>query len=543
MAQDVLNTKSSYNTSQPVFQTARTYEIVSYISHLEAEEQRLYMSIGCSNYQDFIAKLRVIFSQQNMDVLKKFSPENLKRSVTALSAESSSLLGQTVKFTFDFTAINDLKLKKNIVESLRSNYGSNPDFVINEVTADKGDITFQFNSERAKKVLNEIFKGRKFDIDSLNIKAAEGAVRLLQASGVLNIEVAYNAQNVWTTWTTIDIPNFPWGVTVDYIDMIKKTGNVAAKDALKRAVLAIRKFIIDLAATGTEELKAAVIETWYSIAKDEDPAIFFQGTQYSNFLGSVQGALGEFQAAVIFTFLKNTFRTSGIDPKILGNAYSMLNTGELPKTDVQLFGSLGIQVKNVKTVTDKAGNVNLMEDLKTNIHPSKIAQYLGSQADDFLNFIANYYFNISFQQASKGIFDSMVKMLKSYIGAVMNLSVKAGISDTVSFYMIGAKYLVPGSVILKAAIALGENNALEVTSSYQGREDDQYNERTILRRHRTGKTSSSFSPEWTKYWRGKETLYPTEKNRTTFNNLISRRISIRSDLSFLRDIQSYALIV
>jgi hypothetical protein len=41
------------------------------------------------------------------------------------------------------------------------------------------------------------------------------------------------------------------------------------------------------------------------------------------------------------------------------------------------------------------GKMTLIRDLTTTIHPNKFAQYLDN-GGSFLDFIANYYFNISY---------------------------------------------------------------------------------------------------------------------------------------------------
>jgi hypothetical protein len=55
----------------------------------------------------------------------------------------------------------------------------------------------------------------------------------------------------------------------------------------------------------------------------------------------------------------------------------------------------------------------------------------------FLDFIANYYFNISYQAQSAGQFDSLLKWLEDYLGELMNMAMSDAVDDTVTFYMIG----------------------------------------------------------------------------------------------------------
>ena len=130
MAQDVLNTLSSYDKS-PKFTRANTYQTLTYIYNLEREEQKLYNAVGCSNYHDFIVKLRTLFSQQNMDVLKQFAPEVLGPKIAAMASQNNSLLGQDVKFVFDFSkATSDLKINQNIGNILVNSYSNNSAFVV-----------------------------------------------------------------------------------------------------------------------------------------------------------------------------------------------------------------------------------------------------------------------------------------------------------------------------------------------------------------------------------------------------------------------------
>jgi hypothetical protein len=110
----------------------------------------------------------------------------------------------------------------------------------------------------------------------------------------------------------------------------------------------------------------------------------------------VQGSLGEFQTAVIFEYLRNKKMSAPAMAMIQGNIY---RNGEQGKTDVQIFKSLGIQVKNMNII-EQNGKLSLLRDLETNIHPNKFAKYLDDYtATNFLDFLANYYFNLSYQGA------------------------------------------------------------------------------------------------------------------------------------------------
>jgi hypothetical protein len=65
--------------------------------------------------------------------------------------------------------------------------------------------------------------------------------------------------------------------------------------------------------------------------------------------------------------------------------------------------------------------------------------------------------------------------LGEYLGELMNMAMNDSIlTDTVTFYFIGGKYLVPCSSILEASEKLNLKNSIEITSSYKGHSDIEY---------------------------------------------------------------------
>jgi hypothetical protein len=79
--------------------------------------------------------------------------------------------------------------------------------------------------------------------------------------------------------------------------------------------------------------------------------------------------------------------------------------------------------------------------------------------DSFLSFLANFYFNASYEKATFGKAVELRYALQNWLGAVMNMAIKdateeAG-KDVVTFYMFSGKNFVPCSAILKAANKLG----------------------------------------------------------------------------------------
>jgi hypothetical protein len=96
-----------------------------------------------------------------------------------------------------------------------------------------------------------------------------------------------------------------------------------------------------------------------------------------------------------------------------------------------------------------------MHKAGTRIHPDKLGQYFGDGEADFLGFISNYFFNSTYAEQHRDDMASLRETLGHWLGEVMNMAVEDSVEDTVTFYMIAGRYLVPCSVILEAADKVG----------------------------------------------------------------------------------------
>jgi hypothetical protein len=87
----------------------------------------------------------------------------------------------------------------------------------------------------------------------------------------------------------------------------------------------MRNYIIyTLAAGASSELKRAIYNVWKENFGRHwtDPIAFFSGTREGNFISRVQGALGEFQTAVIFEYLSEKRLGKNRIAQIQGNVYN-----------------------------------------------------------------------------------------------------------------------------------------------------------------------------------------------------------------------------
>jgi hypothetical protein len=89
-------------------------------------------------------------------------------------------------------------------------------------------------------------------------------------------------------------------------------------------------------------------------------------------------------------------------------------------------------------------------------------------------FIANYYFNRSYGIQNASLKNELTdQILPSYFAQIANLDLGEVIrKDTVSFYLISGKYLVPASHIAKAVYQNTLYAPISITSSYNESKTD-----------------------------------------------------------------------
>jgi hypothetical protein len=89
--------------------------------------------------------------------------------------------------------------------------------------------------------------------------------------------------------------------------------------------------------------------------------------------------------------------------------------------------------------------------------------------------MANFYFNETYKQKRWSDMLRLRLSLGGWVGEIMNMALKDGIEDTVTFYLIGGVYLVPCSAILLAADKLKMREGISIASSYVGTTDEGFN--------------------------------------------------------------------
>ena len=517
-----LHTASTYALENIDFDFSLESHSKSNISNLKAKEQQLYSQFGESTYQGFITQLRELFDEEDVTVIQRFEANALQKSLQIFTMANQEIFNQQVEFMFDFSKIPNLseelqkwfKTKKGVSGSLEP-------------------IFLNFNPTEIKKTLNDIFGTHHFRSKNWT-KNLDRFISDLTKAKVLTIS-NQQPDGTYKIYENINtIPNYPWGVLKKDVELAEQLGEDSLLfQELVRATKKIKDHIFyTLGAGASQDLLKAMNEVWNNnfSSKENNPVLFFSGGTKTNFISGVQGALGEFQAAVIFEYLAIKKVTNAF-ASIIGNSYK--NKEQL-RTDVAIFNKLGLQVKNVSQITSD-GRLSLLRDLTTTIHPKDFSLYLDND-ESFLDFLANYYFNISYQGQVQDQFNLLQSQLGEYLGEVMNMAMSDQLSDVVTFYIIGGKYLVPCSAILESAEQLDLKNSVKITSAYSGKTDVGY------RGEYTETKQGKKQPAFVKFWSRKRSgWYPTEKNQTEYNALISKGISIRTNFNLLDNIEMFSI--
>jgi hypothetical protein len=95
----------------------------------------------------------------------------------------------------------------------------------------------------------------------------------------------------------------------------------------------------------------------------------------------------------------------------------------------------------------------------------------------------------------------------------MNMAmIDSEVEDTISFYLIEGKYLIPCSVLIEASKELKLANSIEITSAYKGYDDIGYSRHSTKSTKRSGHTTLA-----NLYWeKQNDDWFPTDKNKKTY---------------------------
>lgn len=527
----VVHTKSSYNNANIDFSSLpKTIDIDSKILALRDKENSTYAKLfpGCNNIEQFVAKLRELFqdSEEDSRVFRFFENNNIKPALR-------KKFGTTTKKQQDIIiTINNIDNTIDL-QSILAGTGA-------EVIASGGNATINLgvNVFAIKKAFNRLFSTRlneasanKRRLNELlsNSQSLTDALKIDDEEGLITVSSSGKIQSERFAQSII-VPGSIFSYTAEDIRAAINLGETSELyRELEEARQQINDFIKEESGyyAASQEMQKAVDNVWNrNIAGSlKNLALFEKG----GVLNALAGAFGEFQAALLIEYVNLKVKNS-----VLGNSLiaDTLKSGEQAKADVTFLGDIGIQVKNYNSFSADRGYSKL--DVKT--HPNKLVQFpdFPISSTDFLDFLANYYFNKDYQSKQTGTFKTLEETLQEFFAEVANLAITEQVSDLVTFYFIEGRYFVPGSYILEGWREQQVNaEPIQIRGPDGALGDDEFNYTEIRKKKRK---ESLFSKWWVKS--SASGWHPRNpQNRNTYSNLVSSQISIYSSFNY-REITS-----
>lgn len=490
------------------------------IAFLRGQEQQLYNWVGASSYPQFMKILRELFREaaQDAKILEKFKKANLNSIITA-PIGTSVANGQTV--TVHCIAPKKVNLAALIAKGIAVH---NADVNITVQPGQEIVLTFDYNGPNIKNALNILdqrkgftrFKEESSSMVNVNRKLKE----MVDDNTIGSIVINGPNKDIDVTQEFGTDRSNPFGYTKEAFEKAIKDP-VLLKE-LEQARDIVYNSLLAMCSGGSKEMYTAFHNVWNNkIGGNIKNFMFF--SKGKNLKSGIGGAMQEFATAMLFEYIglkKKTNHINGRISEILGNIAG--GSGEQPKTDVEILGAIGIQVKayNQESLVDMHGNARMMT---TNIHPQGLDAGLLGYGLNIGDAMVQCCFNTS-NGYDAAYFSKIIEQYA--LAQAMNFTTNEMNTDTVCFYFLDAQYLVPGSVILsrlkmvkpKVSIRqpgpIGNDDTFEIkdyTTTYIDKNTGKSREHTVKR--------------FVEYWNG----YPldaSDENLSYYDALYTKRISI-----------------
>lgn len=411
-----------------------TARVNAQIKQLKDQEQQLYTKFGCNDIKSFIALIKGLFEgsfQTDLQVLKNYSSDRLKKSLQQFKKNTVMLDGKTVRLTL---ATN--KSTQQIDNILKGISGSNGDF---SWTID-GQVVFDitWNIPEIKKVINQL-QGTHF-VHSSNTGRDSAATTVIQYiknnSNLINVQTGIGNNQL----QTYEFRTGPFQYTMDELRAMDLKRD---SKALSDISLTIKNFIFnDLSVGASPLMKQAIEEVWnQKMGSNLLNISFFTGGE--GWTNHVIGALGEFQTAIFFQYIAHRLPHLNLGNQITKIIADEKNYyGQQLHTDIQFMQSLGIQVKNYNSAFSR---INEERTVTVSLHPTEVGAIANDE--EVVDYIINSFFNTDIDPIPENIY---TQFFRNHAYEMLNLNMNPQIPDQVTFYMIGGNF-IPGSEILKAA--------------------------------------------------------------------------------------------
>lgn len=450
----VLNTNTSYNPYKSFYMGKKTSEeIRTAAERAEALENQFYSQFGCSDFNQFLQKVRNIFSKSANDkkVFEGFLNINFKNKFQEQLKKYNDMqnIAVNIRIVQKPTAIKvDLPAVK---EKLSVPFGAGN--IELDLSSDKKSITMQVSPEYTgtasftqliKKDLNTYMKNSERYSSKNLLKENSGALDVAKERITEIIAQAVDPSQVSIKigkGFTVKNPTirFDTQTAMDYMHLkASEWRDDPRLNSIMTSICGWMKQEMLEKLNASAELKLAFKKTFDQADLEN---LFLTGLNKS---GTV-GAMGEFATNMWLEYInillgKNNIHNTRV-AEILGN--QRINNEQL-KTDVQFMNLFNIQVKNYDFRAIKN------QSLESNLHPAEVDGIVGG---NFAEYIANIYFN-----SSNGGKENAETQLKNVSEGLLHINIDEVLTgpsnpNKLCFFALGAN-LVPASAIY-ASVASG----------------------------------------------------------------------------------------
>ena len=496
------------------------------IKALQTKEAEFYAWLNCNNFNDFIHELRKLFSDADNDreILNSFKKANLD----LLLGNDKSLAGQMQGQTVVVELVN-LDTGIDLKELLGPSFDG-----------PTKSIYFSWTPYSAKRVMNilekEVFNRKKhqFKVGSNSMIAMRQEIKaLIESQTIKDISIITDEKSGKQSIKEAFSPkNSIFGYTEKEINEAFKDKEVWKQikpDLLRRKAEAFN-FLMGFFSGGSITLKQAFRNAWdekIGLNNSDESILNFSFLSTGASRTQLKGNIQELLAATIlgeYIILKTQQGVNTKIAKVLGN---VLNNGESPKTDVQLFESIGIQVKAYDPSKGFTRNEQgeLVERLMgTNIHPNKLdsdlSAFLQRAGLSFSQNIGDYMVQACFNKTNTWTDAAFTEAMENALVQLMSMDTGAGLSDAICFYLVDVTQLVPASHVLASFQEIQPIISYRAPNKFDGQDDFYYNKEDGYTR-----SDGSLGPNFLYYYQGAK-LKPTDETFKTYNQLYTKDISI-----------------
>lgn len=228
----------------------------------------------------------------------------------------------------------------------------------------------------------------------------------------------------------------------------------AAREEIKKAILYIHDFLFKDYNQASPKMQKAMKTVWNQLMGGRDilqQDFFFEGQNYTKI---VLGQIGEFAHHVWTEYLRLNAEDKAIPPKLVQIIGSDFINGQQYHSDLEIMLACGAKVNQ------QTKNVNEDRKIPVNTNAALVEPLFGRE---IISPLVNYFAALDYQAEHGDLLKYFKQIFENDFYSAMNLNVSSklnAVADQMNtFYFIGGRNLIPGSVIIETLQKRQQNNS------------------------------------------------------------------------------------